>query len=341
MSKAAYKRLGDVVFADIDANPYLNELYSNILYNYSLKLFGLKKERQPVDVEDALSFADLLSKSTDAKRADKHKGWAQEIVALLKATEPQHPAVGFYLDTVLSSTGNYQGLAMLGQKEMAAGLSDNTQRPLRSILDSFFVEFSKDFMSIPAAPEYQFFRSQKAVYDRLGEKYLSYSGPTSMGKSFVMRMFVKEQIMKGVTANFALLVPTKALINEVTSKIINDLKELLSEYNYRLVTSAGAAALKEKHNFIFVLTPERLLYLLIGNPAVNIDYLFVDEAHKISSRDSRSAFYMVIIILPTLFQREWPTISDTCLQRYGCGLKNCSAKGSSIQFFASVHLSKA
>lgn len=82
-------------------------------------------------------------------------------------------------------------------------------------------------------PEFQFLRSQKRVYDHLSDQYFSYSGPTSMGKSFIMRMFLKDQVESGIQKNFALLVPTKALINEVTSKIINDLKE--------------------RHNFIFVL----------------------------------------------------------------------------------------
>jgi hypothetical protein len=295
MRNAMNGRFGDAVFVDLDSNDYLRELYGNILYNYSVKLFGLNRVHKPVNVEDALSFADILSKSTHPKKSDFHRIWAQEMVALLNAVYPEHPAIGFYLDTVLSSTGNFQGLAMLAEKKQTNSVVADASRPLRAILDRFYVEFSKDFMSIPAAREFQFFRSQKAVYDRLGEKYLSYSGPTSMGKSFVMRMYVKEQIMNGATANFALLVPTKALINEVTSKIINDLKELLSQHDYRLVTSAGAAALKEKHNFIFVLTPERLLYLLIGNADIDIDYLFVDEAHKISSKDSRSAFYYKVV----------------------------------------------
>ena len=101
--------------------------------------------------------------------------------------------------------------------------------------------------------------------------------------------------MKAILPNFAILVPTKALINEVTSRIINDLKELLAEQNYRLVTSAGALSLKQDHNFIFVVTPERLLYLLIDNPRIEVDYLFVDEAHKISSKGPRSTFYYKVV----------------------------------------------
>ena len=44
-------------------------------------------------------------------------------------------------------------------------------------------------------------------------------------------------------------------------------------------------------NFILVLTPERLLYLLISKPDLQIDYLFIDEAHKLSGKNSRGPFY--------------------------------------------------
>lgn len=71
------------------------------------------------------------------------------------------------------------------------------------------------------------------------------------------------------------------------------MKENLRERNYQLIPSADAIVLKEKHNFIFVLTPERLLYLLISNPDMPIHYLFVDESHKFSEIDSRGPFYYV------------------------------------------------
>jgi len=61
--------LSNVIFDDIDKNPYLNELYENILYNYSLRLFQIKSEYKPVNISDALRFADILSKSP----ADSHK----------------------------------------------------------------------------------------------------------------------------------------------------------------------------------------------------------------------------------------------------------------------------
>jgi len=115
-------------------------------------------------------------------------------------------------------------------------------------------------------------------------------------------VFIKEQIANGEQKNFAVIVPTKALINEVSSRIITDLKELLAERDYRVVTAGGALSLQQNHNFVLVLTPERLLYLLLERPDFKLDYLFIDEAHKISSKDSRSPFYYKICDL--LSKRE-------------------------------------
>lgn len=205
--------LGTAIFQDLHNDPYLNELYDNILYNYSIRLFGVRSnEPRHVDIEDAMRFADILSKSIDPQNADKHKIMAQEIMALLFKIEQEHPAVKFYLGSVLLSAGNFRGMAMVTPDHQS-----------NTLLEKLYTEFNKDMMRIPADPDKQFFRAQKLVYDRLDDPYFSYSGPTSMGKSFVMRMFIKKQIMDGTRANFALLVPTKALINEVTSSIINKL----------------------------------------------------------------------------------------------------------------------
>ena len=279
--------LGESIFKDIESNEYLQEIYNAILYNYSLNLFGISK-KDPVDFNlvDALRFADLLSKSTDPTRSELHKVWAQEIVALLNALYPQNKSVKFIMGSVLTNVCNYRGLS----------LHQNKYVP-NSTFEKAYEEYKKSILKIPSHSEGYFFKSQRAVFDSLSKDRFSYSGPTSMGKSFVMRVFIKEQIVKGIQSNFAIVVPTKALINEVSSRIITDLKELLAEKNYRVVTAGGAIALQQEHNFILALTPERLLYLLLERPDFKLDYLFIDEAHKISSKDSRSPFYYKIVDL--------------------------------------------
>ena len=110
MSNQTLQNLGDAIFGDIDNNPFLNELYDNILYNYAITKFNLTEKRQmrEVDVVSALRFADLLSKSTHAVNRDKHKMWAQEIIILLYSLYPDNPDVRFYAGSVFANTGNYQ-----------------------------------------------------------------------------------------------------------------------------------------------------------------------------------------------------------------------------------------
>lgn len=287
------KTLGEAIFVDIESNAYLNELHEKILYNYALKLFQLESKKQPeqFELKDALRFADLLSKSTHPTRSDVHKMWAQEILILLNEIEGENPLVKLYAGSVFSSTGNHQGLQLI-----------NSQYQNINTFEKIFAQYRSDYLTIPAAPELKFFSAQKEAYDHLTDPCFSYSGPTSMGKSFIMRMFIKDEVLHGVKKNYALIVPTKALINEVRSKIINDLEDNLERCNYRVVTAASDIALEEKHNFVFVLTPERLLYLLISNPDLQVDYLFVDEAHKLSGKNSRGPFYYKVVDM--LLQRE-------------------------------------
>lgn len=284
--------LGDSIFADIESNEYLQEIFNAIMFNYSLDLLNIKyKQRVEFNLVDALRFADLLSKSTDPIKGEQHKVWAQEIVALLNTLYPENKSVKFVMGSVLANVCNYRGLS----------LHQNSYAP-KNTFEEAYEEYKKSILKIPYQTNGYFFKSQKAVFDSLKKSRFSYSGPTSMGKSFVMRVFIKEQIAKGTQNNFAVVVPTKALINEVSSRIITDLKELLAENNYRVVTAGGAISLQQEHNFVLVLTPERLLYLLLEKPDFKIDYLFIDEAHKISSKDSRSPFYYKICDL--LSKRE-------------------------------------
>lgn len=278
--------LGEKIFADIESNKYLQELFNAILYNYSLLLFHIDQEPHLLDLNDALRFADLLSKSTDEKHSELHMTWAQEIVALLYRLYPENESVKYYMGSVLSNVSNYRGLAIQSNKYIPV-----------NAFDKIYDQYKKSLLQIPTSNDGYFFQSQKRVYDSLSRDRFSYSGPTSMGKSFVIRMFIKERLTHSGQENYAIIVPTKALINETSSRIIDDLQEMLEEKNYRVITTSGALSLQQDHHFILVLTPERLLYLLLDYPDLQLDYLFIDEAHKISSKDSRSPFYYKIVSL--------------------------------------------
>lgn len=278
--------LAEVLYRDIDKNDYLNEIYNNLLFNYSVKMFHLETPLREINVMHALRFADLLSKSTYEPMAEKHKLWGQEIGILLSILYPENIEVKYYLGSILSTLGNYRGL----QSKAVEGFQS------ADLFDSIYYAYDMENHLIPGKESEYFFHDQKLVYDGLECRYFSYSGPTSMGKSFVVQTYIEEQIRNGCQRNYAILVPTKALINEVRSNIISSLKEELNEKNYRVVTASEDLVLKQEHNFVFVMTPERMLYLLLSSPDIKLDFLFIDEAHKISERGGRSTYYYKVIM---------------------------------------------
>ena len=289
--------LAEALYRDIDKDEYLNEIYGDLLYNYSLKLFNLDRRPREIPMRDALRFSDLLSKSTYTPTADRDRLWGQEIAILMRLLYPEDEVVRYYLGSSLSAVGNFRGL-----QSAAVGEYSSTD-----LLDQIFYEYDMDEHRIPGKEEEYFFHDQMIVYRGMNKKVFSYSGPTSMGKSFVVQTYVQEQVKSGSTENFAILVPTKALINEVRSNLIGALQKYLKEKNYRIVTSAGDLVLKQDHHFIFVMTPERLHHMMIERENIRIDFLFIDEAHKISGRGGRSTYYFKVMTQLRKMQ-ELPTI---------------------------------
>ena len=289
--------LAEALYRDIDKDEYLQEIYGDLLYNYSIKLFGSQRRPREINIKDALRFSDLLSKSAYTPTADRDRLWGQEIAILLRLLYPKDETVRYYLGSSLSAVGNFRGL-----RSKAVGEYSSTD-----LLDQIFYEYDMDEHKIPGKEEEYFFHDQMIVYRGMDKKFFSYSGPTSMGKSFVVQTYVQEQVKNGSTENFAILVPTKALINEVKSNLIGALQEILKEKNYRVVTAAGDLVLQQDHHFIFVMTPERLHHMMIERENIRIDFLFIDEAHKISARGGRSTYYFKVMTQLRKMQ-QLPTI---------------------------------
>lgn len=278
--------VGDLIFSDLDENGFLQQLYANLLHNYGLHRFQLKnRDPYDVDIQAALRFADLLSKSTHPTKRDRHRIWGQEIALLCHILYPQSPYTKTYVPAVFTTLGNYPGLRQLGATSDAG------------ILASAFEMYQSEYLSVPGVPGMKFFAPQKKIYDQLTSGDFSFSAPTSLGKSFIMRTFITSHVKAESRANFAIIVPTKALINETRSKLIGELEEELERRNYRIVSAAGDIVLEGQHNFIFVLTPERLLYLMISKPDLRFDYVFFDESHKLSGKNSRAPFYYQAVTL--------------------------------------------
>lgn len=277
--------LGQLVFNDLEHNPYLNKIYNTLLTHYSEKVIFGSTETPNIELSDALRFADLLSKSTSDTKKDYQKQLGQELITLINELYPNNDVIKQFLGSVLVSNGNYPSVKM--NLKTYKNYDD-----IENIIDTINMN---DHL-IPGTNNEFFSVNQKEVFNHFEDDSFSYSGPTSMGKSFLIRHFIREKVKNHSSSNFVFIVPTNALINELSTSIHNDLKDVLRENNYRIITITESIFLQQQNNhFIFVLTPERLLYLLMNHRDLIIDYLFIDEAHKLISADGRSSYYYKVI----------------------------------------------
>ncbi|WP_459902809.1 DEAD/DEAH box helicase [Campylobacter concisus] len=123
---------------------------------------------------------------------------------------------------------------------------------------------------------------QKRFFDVLTDRhFFSVSAPTSAGKSFIFTLAIVKRLLKNPNEVIVLIVPTRALIKELSEKIIKKLKHynLFEKVDVRILP-----ILEDKSNDkgrVYVLTQERLSTLLEEN--IKINTCFIDEAQEIQN----------------------------------------------------------
>jgi superfamily II DNA or RNA helicase len=108
------------------------------------------------------------------------------------------------------------------------------------------------------------------------ENEIAYIAPTSYGKSSLIREFIEKNKPKRI----GVIVPTKSLLVQTYT----DIKK--SKLDYKLVLHDEMYNNNDE-KFIGILTQERATRIL-NNNKVFFDVIFVDEAHNLFKRDSRS-----------------------------------------------------
>lgn len=108
-------------------------------------------------------------------------------------------------------------------------------------------------------------------------RWTSVSAPTSAGKSHIVRQWLAAQITTYATYRAVYLVPTRALIEEVSRELEAALGSRAAVTTMPWDAHGGLRPYE-----IFVLTQERLHILLRKRPSLTLDLIFVDEAQKLN-----------------------------------------------------------
>jgi hypothetical protein len=104
----------------------------------------------------------------------------------------------------------------------------------------------------------------------------SISAPTSAGKSYIVKRWFEERCFGKAQFTGVYVVPTRALIEEVS----RDLAIQFAELDVGIYTLPWDAELEARLRKVVVVTQERLHLLHQRSPTIAVDLLFVDEAQK-------------------------------------------------------------
>lgn len=260
-------------------DPYFEELLEKIEIKYAYKFlkvnFDIKLSEK--EYNDVLRFSDILCRSEVAEAKNK----SYKIISLLYEFYKDDSQYKFYASTILTKLGNFPSLKLAVGEEHDLGTNEVI---LEKYTKQVFQESPFEGL-IFTDPQYKLYEELKK------NNHYSFSGPTSFGKSFIMEAFINYIITErcGID-NVVILVPTRALINQVSSK----LKSQIKNEQYKVLSHPTVPIIYRKNNFkyIFVFTPERLISYFANRDNPIINYMFVDEAQKIiSKKDSRSPLY--------------------------------------------------
>lgn len=268
---------------------YFIELFSlaeRVYWQHILDIPSWETESfAPSQLDDLLTFADILSLSS----TPSHRNIALKIISCLQSSFNANPKFQYFSKGIMVRLGNFPGYNLLSRNSPMS-----TESPLDIAIErDFKLSINKDQNS-----DKVFTDSQFAVFQALLDRnHFSFSGPTSFGKSFILTAFINSILVNNKRGtNIVFLVPTRALVSQTLKKF----KDILKDANgYSISASPDIPALLQRNtqHYIFIFTPERLLHYLSSSSNPSIEYVFVDEAQKVVSDDTRSVIYYHAISL--------------------------------------------
>ncbi|MDD4913126.1 MAG: DEAD/DEAH box helicase [Sideroxydans sp.] len=297
--------MSDVSYLARPEFPKFRDLYSKLLRNdINVQLPGnALVDPEPItdnEIRLLVGYASMLSTSSEV--LDRAQSY-EIATRLIEIDDTNSSSLVAIADIILSRIGNFPGRSLLRDRYTTTP-DVAPHAPYRLWLERATREIENSVTHFEGS-DIALTDFQYRLFDALDQSSsVSVSAPTSAGKSFVMGLDLIRRLRKGGPACVVYLVPTRALIREVSSKLREHLRKAGLETVP--VRSVPFPVDKEKtqQGAVYVLTQERLMSLLHsaqGKPWITT--LVVDEAQGIQD-DSRgiilqSAIEAVLRLFPS------------------------------------------
>jgi hypothetical protein len=225
----------------------------------------------PVDWGKALSMASTLTADDDATAQEVALRISQGCLVDADALDHHKNAAAIILERM----GNRPSLELAVDRDrVEAEAWTQTSTPLQLDVVRRRLELAIPIAGGDIVAGNPFQRQFWTAVETSG--WVSISAPTSAGKSYIVRRWFEERLVGREQFTGIYVVPTRALIEEVSA----DLGEQLASLDVGIYSIPWDAELTERARKILVFTQERLHLFQQRFPDQGADLLFVDEAQK-------------------------------------------------------------
>ncbi|WP_258034221.1 DEAD/DEAH box helicase [Pectobacterium odoriferum] len=320
----------------IKSSHEFNNYYRCLLDELAISFFGRK--------DNELNFSDhhkkLLHYSEYLSNSDReeNRAIALKIISGINELSFENNYTKAITKSVLTKFGLFSAANAFSDSSVSLSTSLTISGDIRRIIQS-----------IPNS-DLSFTNRQYDIYNEiLNNDCFSFSGPTSLGKSFVIKNCAVDLLNEFSIIIFIL--PTKALLEEY----LVDFRVILNERgieNVNITKSVSGVRLGQKN--IMVFTQERYNNFLFETNYndINVDVLFIDEAHKLADKSSKRSITLYKVISNSLDKYKnlklvfsSPVISnpEVFFKYFNLDGKSLSIKESPVAqslFFADIHNKK-
>lgn len=271
------KKLSSKALASDGYRSASNKLFSS----YIFKLVGEESSLDRSLVKQLITVAQFLYKVDEPKF---RKEGAAILSMLIEVCGDTYPEIIGIANKVFSSVGDFPNLKLIEKKY-----------PELSFTYHFYSEAEMDFRKeLNTVPELDFPLTdfQRMLWaDLMSEDDIITVAPTSAGKTHIILSYLVRRLKDSEQAFAAIIVPTRALITEVATKLYEISKQQKFEKEIEICTVPHDKGYGDKT--FFVMTQERLFDVLQSGD-ITFNYLFIDEAHNITD-DSRGVLLHLTI----------------------------------------------
>lgn len=284
--------------------------------DFSLSYFERPNDRV---IRKSAWVASILASSHDEKHRRKALAFAILAYARHRGDEEKEELYEQYLYIILSRIGDLPAIGSFVDEEVREEYDQELLTAFDSVLSHELDTYRERYRF---GDEYYLSEFQNDVYQALDEgNDVAISGPTSSGKSFVLQQFIERRVEDEDCFEVIYVVPTRALISEVSTK--------LKDRHEEIIVKTSANFTEEDEDVFLVVTPERCLKLLRDEMRehINPDLIFFDEFQKIEEGERGIVFENVVESLHEMWPDAQISVAGPYLDDPRDKLENITGRG--------------